>query len=103
VGKPLTITSAYRCQILNALVGSSPTSDHVQAQAADFRFPGWGDSTAICMGLQHLMGDLGIGQLINEFPGPGGWVHVSTQAPVNPANRILTITHAGTRTGIHST
>ena len=99
--KPLQITSAYRCPALNALVGSSASSDHTQALAADFRFPGWGDSTAICTGLQHLMDDLRIGQLINEFPGPQGWVHVSTRAPFTPTNRVITIDRSGTRAGIH--
>lgn len=101
VGKPLLITSGYRCPALNAMVGSRASSDHTQALAADFRFPGWGDSTAICTGLQHLMSDLGIGQLINEYPGPGGWVHVSTKAPFNPINRVITISKAGFRVGVH--
>lgn len=36
-GKPIKITSGYRCAALNKLVGGSPTSAHVIGYAADLR------------------------------------------------------------------
>lgn len=39
-GKPIIITSGYRTPQVNALVGGSPTSDHMQAVACDFNRTG---------------------------------------------------------------
>lgn len=36
-GKPLSINSGYRCQLLNAKVGGVPTSQHVKGEAADVK------------------------------------------------------------------
>ncbi|MDT7834947.1 D-Ala-D-Ala carboxypeptidase family metallohydrolase [Aquabacterium sp. OR-4] len=97
---PVVITSGYRCGALNAAVGSSPRSDHVRAMAADWRAPAFGTSVEVCRALAPMVGALGIGQLINEFPGPSGWVHASTAYPLQPVNRVITITSAGTVPGI---
>jgi len=97
---PMIVTSGYRCPALNAAVGSSPRSDHLRAMAADWRAPSFGSPVEICRALAPQVGVLGIGQLINEFPGPGGWVHTSTALPMQAINRIITITSAGTVPGI---
>ena len=34
-GKPIRVTSGYRCEALNKAVGGSPTSDHMKGCAAD--------------------------------------------------------------------
>lgn len=34
-GKPIRVTSGYRCPAVNAKVGGSPTSDHLRGMAAD--------------------------------------------------------------------
>lgn len=34
-GKPLTVTSGYRCQELNRIVGGAKTSHHLRGMAAD--------------------------------------------------------------------
>ena len=36
-GRPIIITSGFRCEKLNKAVGGSPTSQHVLGQAADIR------------------------------------------------------------------
>ncbi len=99
---PVTITSGYRSAPVNAAVGSSSTSDHPMAAACDWRAPAFGTPAEICTALAPLVGELGIGQLINEFPGPNGWVHTSTRVPQRTANRIITITASGVRTGVHA-
>ena len=99
---PIIITSGYRSPALNAAVGSSPRSDHVKAMAADWRAPAFGSPVDICRAIAPIVGILGIGQLINEFPGPSGWVHTSTRMPERSANRIITITTAGTFAGVLS-
>lgn len=97
---PLIITSGYRCLALNAAIGSRGTSDHVQARAVDFRAPAYGSPTLVCRALAPQVSALGIGQLINEYPGGNGWVHVSTRVPASPANRVITITARGTALGV---
>jgi hypothetical protein len=98
---PLRISSGYRCPPLNLAVGSASTSDHARAQAADWTAPAFGTPLEVCRALAPLVSTLGIGQLINEFPGPaGGWVHTSTAMPTKALNRIITITQTGAQVGI---
>lgn len=99
---PMSISSGYRCAALNAAVGSRSTSDHLKAQAADWTAPSFGTPTELCEALAPQVGMLGIGQLINEYPGPNGWVHTSTRMPDRAANRVITITAAGTFVGVRS-
>jgi zinc D-Ala-D-Ala carboxypeptidase len=98
---PLVVSSGYRCDALNRAVGSKPTSDHLQARAADFVAPQFGTPTAIATALVPLVSTLSIGQLILEGVKGRQWVHVSTRVPELYTNRILTITDAGPVAGIH--
>jgi len=97
---PITVTSGYRSPPVNRAIGSRDTSDHIRATACDWRAPEFGTPTEICQALVPHVSALGIGQLINEFPGRDGWVHTSTRIPQRVANRIITITAAGTFTGV---
>jgi hypothetical protein len=96
----LFVSSGYRCPVLNRAIGSSETSDHVLALAADWTAPAFGTPTQICEHLAPLVGVLGIGQLINEYPDRCGWVHTSTRVPEKVINRILTISGRGPTVGI---
>lgn len=92
--------SGYRSPALNRAVKSSDTSDHLGGYSLDWTAPDFGTPTEICRALLEHMGELGIGQLINEFPSEhGGWVHTSTREKL-AVNRAITITSAGTFTGI---
>ncbi|MDE3021927.1 MAG: peptidase M15A [Pseudomonadota bacterium] len=97
---PITVTSGYRCNALNTAVGSRNTSDHPQGHAVDFVAPGFGTPTEIAKILAPLVDALGIGQILLEGVKGKQWVHVSTHAPENAINRVLTITDAGTVPGI---
>ena len=99
---PIVVTSGYRSLELNAAIGSRGTSDHVQARACDFRAPAFGSPTEICRALAPHVSVLSIGQLINEFPATGGWVHVSTRVPALAANRVITITARGAALGVQA-
>lgn len=102
-GRPVAIiiSSGYRCPNVNQAVGSSATSDHLTASAADWKAPAFGSPTEICRELAPLVGVLRIGQLISEFPSAtGGWVHTSTRIPAKASNRIITISKAGTQVGV---
>lgn len=97
---PVYISSGYRSPKLNEAVGGVPSSDHVKAMAADIRAPSFGAPLKVAQALSLVVNDLEIGQLINEYPGPGGWVHVSTRRPDKQVNRIITITAQGATVGI---
>ena len=97
---PVIISSGYRSDDLNAAIGGAKNSDHLQAMAVDWTAPSFGTPVEIVKVLAPVVDDLGIGQLINEFPGVGGWVHTSTKRPILAQNRIITITAKGTISGI---
>lgn len=98
---PLLLSSGYRCPALNLAVGSSSTSDHPRAQAADWSASSFGTPLQICRVLAPLVIVLGIGQLIYECPSPGRrWVHTSTRLPEKQVNRVITIGPAGAMLGI---
>lgn len=71
VGKPIIITSGYRNEQVNKLVGGKATSQHCKGQAADFNIKGMSIAAAIDFikksGLEY-------DQLINEYD---RWVHIS--------------------------
>jgi hypothetical protein len=94
---PLIITSGYRCEQLNRMVGSQPTSDHPKAMAVDWIAPSFGSPYKLAATLVPAVDDLGIGQLIHEF---GSWVHTSTRTPDKLVNRIITIGSTGTFVGV---
>jgi zinc D-Ala-D-Ala carboxypeptidase len=95
--KPIIVTSGYRCKAVNALAGSSDSSDHVKAMAVDFECPAFGTPYEVAKHLATKVDSLGIGQLIHEF---GSWVHVSTRTPDKIINRIITISSNGTQPGV---
>lgn len=74
-GKPIIVTSGYRCPKLNAAVGGSASSQHVKGEAADIRSVA--DAPEENKKLFDLIVKLGLpyDQLINEYN--YDWVHVS--------------------------
>jgi len=84
LGRPLLISSGYRAQRVNTLVGGSSGSQHCQFQAADFTAPAWGDPLDVARMLRDEWDAIRFDQLIYE----GNWVHVSF-AP-QPRQSILT-------------
>lgn len=74
-GKPIRVSSGYRCRDLNRAVGGADDSQHKLGLAADLIVPD----------MEHLMAVIrklgGFDQLIDECPkGRGRWVHVSIAA-----------------------
>lgn len=74
-GKPIIVTSGYRCERLNKLVKGSKTSQHRYGQAADIRTVE--DTKEENKKLFDLIQQLNLpfDQLINEYD--FDWVHVS--------------------------
>jgi zinc D-Ala-D-Ala carboxypeptidase len=84
LGKPLDISSAYRCAELNKTVGGSNASQHMQGLAADFVCPDFGPPLDVARAIRHSSIDFD--QCILEY---GRWVHLSFSRA--PRGRILTI------------
>jgi hypothetical protein len=79
-GRPIMVTSGYRCPQLNAACGGSSTSEHKTGFAADI-------DTSDNLRLWEVItsGDFKWTQLINEYPDENGepsWIHIS----YNPDN-----------------
>lgn len=95
------ISSGYRTPELNAAIGGDPNSDHMKAAAVDWTAPEFGTPIQIARVLEGNMDNLGIGQLINEFPNSKGpWIHTSTKTPALAINKIITVTAQGTVPGV---
>ena len=97
LNQSIHVTSGYRCSELNKLIGSKPTSKHVQGLAADFKCPAYGDPLRVCEAIKSS--DIQFGKLILEFYNPqgDGWVHIE----VGTERKILTINRHGTYAGLH--
>jgi hypothetical protein len=86
-GVPVFLSCAYRSPALNATIGLRPNSVHTKALALDFTAPSFGSPLVVCRALRPCLARLGIGRITPEY----SWVHVSTRAPANPVNRVLTL------------
>ena len=75
LNKPIKVTSGYRSESLNKLIGGSKRSQHCKGQAADIQFRGDGvmDNKAIWDKVIEL--GLPFDQMINEFE--FRWIHIS--------------------------
>ena len=74
-GKPITVTSGYRCEKLNKLVEGKPNSQHLKGQAADLV----GDTNTKTKEIFEIAKQLGnFDQLLFEKNSKGSiWVHIS--------------------------
>lgn len=89
-GKPIKVTSGYRCLKLNTAVKGSKTSQHVKAQAADIQAYD-GNNAELFNIIKKMIEnkEIKVGQLIWEYgtkKNPN-WVHVSL--PYTKVNNIL--------------
>lgn len=89
-GKPIIVTSGYRCPALNKVVGGSATSQHMSGQAADITAGSRKENRRLFYLIQEL--GLDFDQLIWEKGGSDGpdWVHVSYREGVN-RNQVLAL------------
>ncbi len=71
-GKPLKVSSFFRCSELNKKVGGSTTSQHVKGEAIDIDAGSKQENKKI---FEFAKANLEFDQLINEFD--FSWVHIS--------------------------
>ena len=83
-GKPVQITSGYRCSALNAEVDGVANSQHCTGQAADFVVPAYGTPDQVYAAIAKLDPPVPFDQLIREY---GSWVHISQSA--TPRHQLL--------------
>jgi hypothetical protein len=100
VGRPLRISSGYRCPALNLVVGGSRTGSHPLGEAADLECPGV-DNLKLAHTLRGLV-DVDIDQVILEFYVDGnpssGWLHVSHREHGNRDEFLTAFAEGGGRT-----
>lgn len=82
IGAPINISSGYRAPQVNAAVGGSRSSQHMQGLAADFTSPFFGTPLQIARAI--VASRITFDQLIQE----GTWVHISFSA--KPRRSVLT-------------
>ena len=87
-GKPIYVSSGYRCEKLNKAVGGVPTSQHVRGEAADIYVKG--DNKELFIVAKKLIdgGKITVGQLIDEYNYK--WIHISLPTSKHK-NQILHI------------
>lgn len=73
-GKPIFVTSGFRCPELNKAVGGVRNSEHLTGCAADITLNSKSDNERLFKMIRHQK-DLQWRQLINE--GKGRWIHIS--------------------------
>ena len=78
IGKPLIISSGYRCKALNKAVGGVANSQHLVGEAADLCIPSVAEAREW---MRWLMDNTRFDQLILEHNRHGThWLHVSHKA-----------------------
>ena len=88
---PIHISSGFRSAELNARVGGSKTSAHLEGRAADFICPAFGTPYVVAKKISGTR--LGYDQMIHEY---GRWVHLAVPRATERADReLLSIFEAG--------
>lgn len=88
-GRPITISSGYRCPTLNQRIGGSRTSAHMDGRAADIHVRGM---SPVSVAQAIVNADIELDQLIYE----GAWVHVGIAKPgSSPRGDVLTAEFSG--------
>lgn len=78
VAAPVIITSGYRCELLNALVGGTPGSQHRTGHAADFYVKDFSRKDMVKLFLQ-LCEEIDFDQMI--LYAHRGFIHISYVSP----------------------
>lgn len=88
-GKPIIITSGYRCPALNKAVGGAKASQHMYGQAADIKVGGRKENKELFDLILKMKdeGKIKFGQLIDEYNYQ--WLHISLPRVGKVNNQVL--------------
>lgn len=84
-GKPIVITSGYRCQELNKKVGGVANSWHTQGNAADIHVASLTEATKIFSNLQKIPS---VDTALFERSTTGQWLHVQWNMNKTPRHHF---------------
>lgn len=92
-GKPIGISSFYRCRELNKAVKGSAFSQHMKGQAIDIDADIFNNGLSNYQIFHWLKENVDFDQLIWEYGNQRepAWVHVSYVSPIHNRNQILHI------------
>ena len=86
LGKPVAVSSGYRCKDLNKKVGGVENSQHLKGEAADIKVR---DREELIDVMRYIMDETDFDQLIREKSGSTEWVHVSHKRNGNNRRMVL--------------
>lgn len=84
-GKPIIITSGYRCAKLNTAVGGVPNSWHMKGNAADLHVSGRAEAQDLFRLLQKLPS---VDTCLFEHSKSAQWLHVQWDLTKNPRHHF---------------
>ena len=84
-GKPILISSGYRCPKLNTLVGGVSNSWHTQGNAADIHVASLTEATKLFSNLQKIPS---VDTVLFEHSGSGQWLHVQWNMAKTPRHHF---------------
>lgn len=89
-GKPISVTSGYRCPALNRAVGGVATSQHLKGEAADISTGNYVDNARLFQRIidMHLPFDQLIFERGSIETGPA-WIHISHKSDGHNRRQIL--------------
>lgn len=92
IGGPIKISSGYRSEVLNSLIGGSKSSQHRFGQAVDFDL-----GNRCAEAFKFIMENLDYDQIIWEFGNDKqpDWIHVSFSTKSNRKNALRAIRSNG--------
>jgi len=97
---PFSPSSWYRSPVLNAAVGSKPTSQHLSGRAVDFEVPGVANIDVARWCAHNLTFDQLILEFYTDDDPASGWVHCSISMDNRARGEILTVTNGGVSPGL---
>ena len=90
---PITVSSGFRCEALNDLLGSKRTSQHIRGLAADWTCDRYADVDRVFEVIAES--SIPFDQLIYEF---NSWIHISFPPEgEEPRRQVLVIDREGAR------
>jgi hypothetical protein len=96
-GKPIFISSGYRSEALNRVVGGARSSQHCKGEAIDIDMDGNANGVTNKMVFDYIKDNLNFDQLIWEFGTASNpdWVHVSYNSDGKQRKQILRAVKSG--------